>query len=60
MSLFAPLLGFIWKSAREYGLDAESLLREAGIDPALRLDINARIPEHDFDGYMRMMSGEKP
>ena len=49
MSLFAPLLGFIWKSAKEFGLDAESLLREAGIDPALRLDINARIPEHDFD-----------
>ena len=52
MSLFAPLLGFIWKSAREFGLDAESLLREAGIDPALRLDINARIPERQFDNLL--------
>lgn len=49
MSLFAPVLGFIWKQAGDFGLDAEALLREAGIDPALRLDINARITEQQFD-----------
>jgi AraC-like DNA-binding protein len=49
MSLFAPLLGFIWKQASEFGLDAEALMREAEIDPALRLDINARITEKQFD-----------
>lgn len=49
MSLFAPILGFIWKSATDFGMDAEALLEEAGIDPALRLDINARITEKQFD-----------
>lgn len=52
MSLFAPLLGFIWKSASDFGLDAEALLREVGIDPALRLDINARITEQQFDDLL--------
>jgi AraC-like DNA-binding protein len=49
MSLFAPVLGFLWKSADDFGLDAEALMREAGIDPNLRQDINARITEHQFD-----------
>lgn len=49
MSLFAPVLGFIWKSAQDFGLNAEALLIEAGIDPAARLDINARITEQQFD-----------
>jgi len=49
MSLFAPVLGFLWKSADAFGLDAESLMREAGIDPNLRMDINARITEQQFD-----------
>jgi len=49
MSLFAPVLGFLWKSADAFGLDAEALMREAGIDPNLRRDINARISEQQFD-----------
>jgi AraC-like DNA-binding protein len=49
MSLFAPVLGFFWKSAAEFGLDAEALMRDVGIDPGLRRDINARITEHQFD-----------
>jgi AraC-like DNA-binding protein len=49
MSLFAPVLGFLWKKADEFGLDAEALMREVGIDPNLRRDINARITEHQFD-----------
>ena len=36
MSLFAPVLGFLWKKADEFGLDAEALMREVGIDPSLR------------------------
>lgn len=52
MSLFAPVLGFIWKSASDFGLDAESLFQEVGVDPALRLDINARISERKFDDLL--------
>ena len=52
MSLFAPVLTFLWKSADEFGLDAEALFREVGVDPALRLDINARISEHQFDDLL--------
>jgi AraC-like DNA-binding protein len=49
MSLFAPVLAFLWKTASDFGLDAEKLLQEVGIDPALRLDVNARISEQQFD-----------
>jgi AraC-like DNA-binding protein len=49
VSVFAPALGFIWESAKEYGLDAEALFREAGIDPKLRLDPSARVSDKQLD-----------
>jgi len=49
MSLFAPIAGAIWKQLEGYGLDAASLFREAGIDPTLIFDANARIPVGDLD-----------
>jgi hypothetical protein len=38
MSVYAPALGYIWKNAKEFGLDPEALFKEAGIDPGLRLN----------------------
>lgn len=52
MSHFAPALGIIWKIAGEFGLEADELFEEAGIDPSLRLDINARISEQQFDDLL--------
>jgi len=49
MAVFAPYLSFIWASAEECGIDAEQLFREAGIDPALRMDPNARISADKLD-----------
>jgi hypothetical protein len=43
MSVYAPALGHIWKTAKEFGLDPEELFKEAGIDPGLRLDTGARV-----------------
>jgi AraC-like DNA-binding protein len=49
MTVFAPLLSFIWDSAKNFGLDPGELFSEAGIDPALRMDINARISGEKLD-----------
>lgn len=49
MAIFAPALGLIWKSAQNYGLDPNELFEAAGIDPALRSDITARISERQSD-----------
>lgn len=49
MSILAPALGYLWKSAEEFGLDPVALFEEAGIDPKLRLDINARVSENQMD-----------
>lgn len=49
MAVFAPALGYFWESAKEFGLDPDELFREAGIDPKLRLDLNARVSELQFD-----------
>ncbi len=43
MSVYAPALGHIWKTAKEFGLDPEELFKEAGIDPGLRFDTSARV-----------------
>jgi hypothetical protein len=42
MSVYAPALGYIWKNAKEFGLDPEELFKEAGIDPGLRLSTSLR------------------
>lgn len=49
MSLFAPSLNYLWTSASEFGLDAQRLFEQAGIDPALRLDVSARVPARQID-----------
>jgi AraC-like DNA-binding protein len=49
MSLLAPSLNYLWKAAAEFGLDPQKLFEDAGIDPNLRLDVNARVSAHDMD-----------
>ena len=49
MSVFAPFLNFIWESAREYGIDPEQLFRDAGVDPEIRHDQNARFDADQLD-----------
>lgn len=49
MSLFAPSLNYVWKVCSDFGLDAQSLFRQAGIDPALRLDVTARVSAQKMD-----------
>ena len=52
MTIFAPTLGMIWKGVENYGLDPRELFVEAGIDPALRTDITARISERQADDLL--------
>ena len=54
MAVFAPIIGAIWEIAEEFGVDRQELFREAGIDPALRLDINARISQQQLDDLLWM------
>ena len=49
MTVFAPYLGFIWESAKQFGIDPERLFAEAAIDPALRHDPSARISADQLD-----------
>ena len=49
MAVFAPVLSFLWESAADFGLDPGELFKEAGIDPGLRLDINARVKSEELD-----------
>jgi AraC-like DNA-binding protein len=49
MAVFAPVLGYFWESAKDFGLDPAELFREAGIDPKLRHDLNARVSETQYD-----------
>jgi AraC-like DNA-binding protein len=49
MAIFAPYLSFIWESIEDLGLSPERLFSEAGIDPSLRLDPNARISADQLD-----------
>ena len=52
MTIFAPALGLIWKGVENYGLDPRELFIEAGIDPALRTDITARVTERQADDLL--------
>jgi AraC-like DNA-binding protein len=45
MAVFAPALSQVWQSAKSLNLDPEALFREAGVDPELRFDGNARVSE---------------
>jgi len=56
MTVFAPALSYFWESAKEYGLDPAELFKEAGIDPRLRLDVNARVSAVQYD---RLVYAEK-
>jgi len=61
MSVFAPALAYYWKSAEELGMDPETLFRQAGIDPRLRLDTTARVSGEQFDDLVclaRATSGD--
>lgn len=49
MAVFAPALSYLWEGARRFGLDPEKLFEEAGIDPQLRLDVNARVSVEQYD-----------
>lgn len=49
MAVTASLLSYIWESAEDFGLEPDSLFKEAGINPGLRLDPNARISEDRID-----------
>jgi len=49
MAVFAPYLKFIWESAKDFGIDPETLFDEAGINPIIRQDPNARISEDQLD-----------
>ncbi len=44
MSFFAPAASSLWKQIESYKIDPGPLFREAGIDPELLYDANARIP----------------
>ena len=55
MAVFAPALSFLWEGAGKFGLDPEELFAEAGIDPQLRLDVNARVSAEQYD---RLISAE--
>lgn len=56
MSLFAPLLNYIWTTTRDLGLDADALLASAGIDPSMRRDHSARISSGQFDQLIYSVS----
>ena len=56
MEVFAPVLNYFWESAKSYGLDPAELFKEAGIDPMLRLDANARVSAAQYD---RLIYAEK-
>jgi AraC-like DNA-binding protein len=49
MSLLAPSLNYVWKAAADFGLDPQKLFEDAGIDPKLRLDVNARVSAQVMD-----------
>ena len=49
MAVYAPMTDLIWKEAQSFGLDSDSLFRQAGIDPSVRNDPNARIPRKALD-----------
>jgi len=43
MSLFAPVLGALWRQLEGYGIDPEPLFRQEGIDPEALFDAGARV-----------------
>ena len=49
MAIFAPSLSYLWEGAKDFGLDPVELFKEAGIDPGLRLDANARVSAAQYD-----------
>ena len=49
MTIYAPVLNHIWAAIESYGIDAKQLFEEAGIDPRLRLDSNARVDDQQLD-----------
>jgi AraC-like DNA-binding protein len=44
MTLFAPAIGAYWQLLESYGLDAEAIFREAGVNPEAMYDAGARLP----------------
>ena len=49
MAILAPALTYLWEGAKDFGLDPVELFKEAGIDPGLRLDVNARVSAKQYD-----------
>jgi AraC-like DNA-binding protein len=43
MSVFAPMLGALWRQLEGYGVDPEPLFRQEGVDPETLFDAGARI-----------------
>jgi AraC-like DNA-binding protein len=43
MSVFAPVLGALWRQLEGYGIDPEPLFRQEGVDPESLFDAGARI-----------------
>jgi AraC-like DNA-binding protein len=43
MSVFAPVLGALWRQLEGYGIDPDPLFRQEGIDPEALFDAGARI-----------------
>ena len=49
MAILAPALSYLYEGAKTFGLDPDELFKEAGIDPGLRLDVNARVSAKQYD-----------
>lgn len=43
MSVFAPVLGALWRQLEGYGIDPEPLFRQEGVDPEALFDAGARV-----------------
>jgi len=54
MSLFAPAAGSIWRQLESQNLEPGPVFREAGIDPDLIFDANARL---SWDAFDRLLLG---
>jgi hypothetical protein len=52
VSVFAPAMSFLWENVRDLGIDPRALFIESGIDPKLRLDSSARVPESQIDNLL--------
>lgn len=43
MSVYAPAADYLWELVRSYDIDPRPVFEQAGVDPALRFDQNARL-----------------